>query len=301
MKRREFIKTGAVGFLGVSTLPLFYHEKLGAQVTKSDAAWIENGEPNQLLTAALKELGGMSSFVSKGDVVVIKPNMGWDRAPEYAANTNPVLIQEIVKECYNAGAKTVRVFDRTCNNPLRCYRNSKIEEMAKKVGAEVPQVRKNRFKDIRIKDGEIIKSWPIYQDYLEADKIINVPIAKHHSLSRVTLGLKNLMGVMGGNRGSIHTYFETKLTDINSELLPTLTILDAYRVLMANGPAGGSLTDVQLKKILIASKCTVAVDFLGLELFGLKLDEVGHIKKAAERGLNRFDLQKLNVKRIKLA
>jgi len=301
MKRRQFIKTSALGFVATATVPFIYHKEIAAQSVNPQAVWIENGTPAQLLQSAMQELGGMSSFISRGDVVVIKPNIGWDRAPEHAADTNPELIKEIVKACYSAGAKTVKVFDRTCNNPLRCYLNSKIEEMAKQAGAEVSQIRKNRFTDIKIKNGEIIKEWPIYRDYLEADKVINVPIAKHHSLCRVTLGMKNLMGVMGGNRGSIHSDFDIKLNDINSEIMPTLTILDAYRVLMDNGPVGGDLSDVQLRKTLIASTCTVSVDYLALELFGLQLDDVSHIKKAAERGLNRFDLQKLNIKRIKLS
>lgn len=300
MKRRKFLKAGASGLIGV-TIPFFSHNTLSAQNNIPDAVWVENGEPAQLLHAALQEMGGISTFISKGDVVVVKPNMGWDKAPQYAANTNPDLVQEIVKVCYQAGAKTVKIFDRTCNNPLRCYRNSQIEEKASSVGADVFQIRKNRFAEIKIKNGEIIKEWPIYKDYLEADKVINVPIAKDHSLSRVSLGLKNLMGVMGGNRGSIHSYFETKLSDITSELLPHLTILDAYRILTGNGPVGGNLSDVKLTKTLIASRCIVTVDFLALELFGLKLQDVAHIKKAADRGLNRFELQNLNLKRMKLA
>jgi uncharacterized protein (DUF362 family) len=300
MKRRKFLKAGAGSLLGAA-IPFVRNNTLSAQGKLPDAVWVENGEPAQLLQAALEEMGGISSFISKGDVVVVKPNMGWDKAPQYAADTNPELIQEIVKECYHAGAKTVKVFDRTCNNPLRCYRNSQIEEKASAAGADVSQIRKNRFTDIKIKNGEIIKEWPIYKDYLEADKIINVPIAKHHSLSQVSLSLKNLMGVMGGNRGSIHSYFETKLSDITSELLPDLTILDAYRILIDNGPVGGNLSDVKLTKTLIASRCAVTVDFLALELFGLKLQDVSHIKKAADRGLNRYDLQNLNLKRMKLA
>jgi uncharacterized protein (DUF362 family) len=299
MKRREFIKAGAGTILGI-TIPSFGDKTLPEQTQSPDAVWVENGEPTQLLHTALNEIGGMSSFISSGDVVVVKPNIGWDKSPKYAANTNPDLVFEIIKECYHAGAKTVKVFDRSCNNPRRCYRNSKIEEKAKAAGADVFQIRKNRFKDIKINNGEIIKEWPIYNDYLEADKVINVPIAKHHSLCHVSLGLKNLMGAMGGNRGSIHSHFETKLADINSEILPDLTILDAYRILIKNGPIGGNLSDVKLTKTVIASTCTVTVDFLALELFGLKLQEVGHIKMAVDRGLNRFDLENLNLNRIKL-
>lgn len=299
MKRREFVKTGLAGIVAASTLNGI--DLLYAQDNVPDAVWVENGEPEQLLQSALKEFGGLQKFINKGDVVVIKPNIGWDRAPEYAVNTNPELIKAIVQECYNVGAKTVKIFDRTCNNKQRCYKNSKIQQMAEDAGADVSHMRKNKYVDISIKDSKSLDSWPIYKDYLEADKVINVPIAKHHSLSRVSLGMKNLMGVMGGNRGSIHSGFDEKLIDINKEIQPTLTIIDAYRILTANGPQGGNLSHVQLKKTLIASSCIVTADYLALDLFGHKLDEVGHINEAVNRGLNKFDLNKLNVKKVVLS
>jgi uncharacterized protein (DUF362 family) len=302
MKRRDFIKTTAIGTIGVNLVPLALHKtsQLQAQSKAPDVVWIENGEPETLLQTAMKELGGMSKFISKGDVVVIKPNIGWAKTPEFAATTNPDLIAEIVKQCKDAGAKEVKVFDNTCNPWQRCYNLSGIEEKAGANGAEVTQTYDPKYKDLAI-NGQYIKEWPIYKDYLDADKVINVPIAKHHSLDRVTLGLKNLMGVMGGRRGSLHNNFGHKMADINSKLIPTLTIIDAYRILTANGPTGGSLSDVKLTKTLIASSCTVSADFVALELFGHKLFDVQHISIANERGLNKFDLAKLNIKKVKLA
>jgi uncharacterized protein (DUF362 family) len=232
-----------------------------------DVVRIENGEPAALLRAALQKMGGMGRFISRGDVVVIKPNIGWDRPPELAANTNPELVAELVKECLQAGAKRVKIFDRTCNNPLRCYANSGIEAAAAAVGAEVSHIDESRFKEISLKSGEVLKTWPIYQDYLEADKIINVPIAKHHGLSRLTLGLKNLMGVMGGSRGQLHNNFQKKLIDVVSEILPTLTVIDAYRILTDNGPSGGYPADVKLTRTLVMSPCPVAADMAVLDLF----------------------------------
>jgi uncharacterized protein (DUF362 family) len=296
MLRRQFIKTGTAGLIGTSLLPFSLPAK-----EIPDAVWIENGEPKELLDAALKELGGLERFISKGDVVVIKPNIGWDRAPEYAANTNPDLIQALVKRCISAGAKEVKIFDRTCNNQRRCYKNSEIQEKAEDAGAEVYHLRKNRYVDLPLKKGQVLKEWSIYKDYLEADKVINVPIAKHHSLSRVSLGMKNLMGVMGGNRGSIHSGFDQKLVDISNEILPNLTIIDAYRILTANGPQGGNLAHVKIKKTLIASPCMVTADYLALGLFGHSLNEIGHLKEAVSRGLNQYDLNKLNTKKVTLS
>jgi uncharacterized protein (DUF362 family) len=300
MKRRQFIEVAGKGTLAFTVLSAAGFQRVLAQPRYPDAVWIENGEPAQLLHSALNEFGGMSTFISRGDVVVVKPNIGWDRAPQYAADSNPDLIAEVIKACYQAGAKTVKVFDRTCNNSRRCYKNSQIEEKARAVDADVSQIRDEKFVDIAIKDGKLISTWSIYKDYLEADKIINVPIAKHHSMSRVSLGIKNLMGVMGGNRGSLHSDFDIKITDITSHILPTLTIMDAYRILTANGPVGGNLAQVKLARTLIMSPCVVTADYLTLDLFGITVQEVGHVKAAIDRGMNKYDLKKLNLKKVRL-
>jgi uncharacterized protein (DUF362 family) len=299
MNRRDFLVTTGAGVLGTSLLSPAW-DRLVAQTQMPHAVWVENGEPAQLLAAALKEMGGISQFISRGDVVVVKPNMGWDRAPQYAANTNPELVAAVVTACLGAGAKTVKVFDRTCNNPLRCYTNSQIEEKAKNAGADVSQVRESRFVNKAI-NGELVKEWPIYKDYLEADKVINLPIAKHHSLSGVTLGMKNLMGAMGGNRGDIHNNFAQKLVDIDRTILPALTIIDAYRILTANGPVGGNLAHVKQTRTLIMSPCLVTADYVALELFGLSAGDAGFVGEALKRGLNRYDVKKLNLRRVRLA
>ncbi len=147
MKRRNFLKATVAGTVAIQIVPLAVNRLssplLGAG--EADAVWVEGAEPADLLTTALNSLGGMKKFISQGDVVVIKPNMAWDRAPEYAATTNPELIAAISKACLSAGAKSVTVFDRTCNNPLRCYRSSKIQKSAEDAGANVDHVRDHRF------------------------------------------------------------------------------------------------------------------------------------------------------------
>jgi len=254
MDRRKFLKYTAA--VGAGTI--IWGNPLQLRAATPDVVWVSGGEPADLLSAALRSFGGINAFISRGDVVVIKPNIGWDRAPQFAANTNPTLVAEIVKACYETGAKKVKIFDRTCNNPQRCYKNSTIQETAEKYGAEVEHVRDFKFKKFSLPEGKLLKEWPIYQDYLEADKVINMPIAKHHSMSRVTLGMKNLMGVMGGNRGEIHNRFSTKINDICSRILPGLTIIDGYRILIRNGPSGGNLNDVKLTKTLVMSPCMVS-------------------------------------------
>lgn len=300
MKRDEFLKTAAGGLLGlVGTTPTLLRGLLTP--SPPDAVWVENGEPVELIRAALEAMGGIERFVSRGDVVVVKPNMGFDRPPQAAATTNPDLVVEVIRQCFHAGAKQVKVFDRTCNNPLRCYQNSQIEAQAKAAGAKVTQVRTQRFVNKAIRHGVTLTEWPIYRDYLDADKVINVPIAKHHNLCRVTLGLKNLMGAMGGERGTIHSGFSQKLIDITAEILPTLTIIDAYRVLTANGPSGGSLNDVRELRTLIISPCTVTADYLGTQLFDISPTSIGYLREALRRNLNQYDLNALNLKRISLS
>ncbi|MFZ0391719.1 MAG: DUF362 domain-containing protein [Calditrichia bacterium] len=298
MERRKFIKlsllTGATTLLPGAAASLFSQ-------SAPEAVWVEDAEPPALLHSALQAFGGMKSFISKGDVVAVKPNIGWDRAPQFAANTNPELVAEVVKACYEAGAKEVKVFDRTCNNPQRCYHNSGIAAEVEKYDGQMKQVRDHHFKTTALPKGQILKEWPLYREYLESDKQINIPIAKHHAMARVTLSLKNLMGIMGGNRGNLHNGFEKKIIDIDQHILPTLTIIDAFRILRRNGPVGGNLNDVEMPRTLIMSRCAVSADMLGLRLFGLEVADVPYLEEAYRRGLNQYDPLKINLQKINLS
>lgn len=300
MKRIDFIKTTAGGLVGLSPLLSRTLAQGTAAGQTPDVVWIENGEPAQLAHGAVGAFGGMGAFISNGDVVVVKPNIGWDRSPEFAADTNPDLVAEVVRLCLDAGARRVNVFDHTINSPLRCYQNSQIEAKADEAGARVSQVRDHRFTTVSLQQGTVLREWPIYRDYLEADKVINMAIAKQHSLCQLTLGMKNLMGVMGGARGELHNGFDAKLVDITSEILPTLTIIDAYRILTRNGPSGGSLADVQTPRTLIMSPCTVTADYVATSLFDVEPSQIGYLSEALERGLNRYDVANLNIQRIVL-
>src|SRR3990172_7710574 len=187
---------------------------------------------------AVDALGGIKMFLSRGDVVVLKPNIGWDRTPEQAANTDPDVVVALAELCLSAGAKEVRVFDRTCNEPRRCYVNSgiqrAIETYARKHHAgdslRVYHVEDRKFQRTDIAGALVLREWDLYRDALEADKIINAPVAKHHSLATVTLGLKNMMGVMGGNRGQIHFRLPECLVDLNRRVPTRLTVIDATRI-----------------------------------------------------------------------
>ncbi len=298
MNRREFIKLSAV-------MGLTLTEKLGNFVSdaeasqKSELAVVQGASPAKITRAAIDALGGIKTFVSKGDIVVVKPNMAWDRTPEQAANTNPEVVATIVRMCLEAGAKKVKVFDRAVNDPRRCYVQSGIEDAAKAAGAEVSHIDYRKFKDVDTK-GSSLKVWPIYTEVFEANKVINVPIAKHHGLARLTMAMKNWMGVMGGSRGGIHQKLDECIAELAAFIKPTLTVLDAVRILTANGPQGGNLADVKKLDTVIASVDQVAVDSYGATLFGMKGSDLGYVRFANKLGIGNMDMSRINIKMLKV-
>lgn len=299
MDRRDFVRVAAGGAAGFA-LAGAAGDSVLAQARKAPDLIVARGaSPEAITRAAVDALGGMKRFIARGDVVVVKPNIGWDRTPEQAANTNPVVVATLVTMCLECGAKKVRVFDNTCNDPRRCYVQSGIEMAAKTAGAEVSFMNERRFKETSIR-GEILPSWPLYQDVLEADKVINVPIAKTHGIAGLTLALKNWMGVMGGQRGRIHQKMGESLADLALVFKPALTVLDAVRILTANGPQGGNLRDVKKLDTVVAGVDQVAIDAYGASLFGKKADEISSTVAAARRALGVMDLSRLVVKKLEI-
>ena len=247
---------------------------------------------------AIAAVGGMKRFVKSGDVVVVKPNMGWDRTPEQAANTNPQVVKAVVEEALKAGARKVKVFDRTCNDERRCYANSGIPAALKGLpNVEVRFIENERFRKVAL-NGEALKEWELYGEVLSANVLINVPVAKHHRLSGLTLGLKNVMGVMGGDRGKIHKQIEPALADVNAVLKSHLTIIDATRILTDHGPQGGDLADVKVMNTVIASTDIVAADAYATTLFGMKPADIGVTVAAAKRGIGEMDLKKIRIVKV---
>jgi uncharacterized protein (DUF362 family) len=296
MDRRQFLHSSVSAGLFLSAHSLLSDTAPSTSVLSV----VRNGSAAEMVRRAVDALGGMSQYVKKGQTVLLKPNIGWDRTPEQAANTNPEAVAEVIKMCFEAGAGQVRVVDRTCNEAQRCYTRSGIEKAATAAGAQVRHIVDSRFKDVSIPQGKLIQNWPLYRDVLEADVIINMPIAKHHTISRVTLGFKNMMGMMGGDRGAIHSNFMTKIVDINTAIKPTLTLIDAYRVLMHNGPSGGNLADVVEKKTILASTDRVAVDAYAMSMFNVNPYEVEYLKLAHQRGMGELDLKNVKITEINM-
>jgi len=292
MKRRDFIKNIAAGGALLS-LPV---RLLPQSESHPDLAVIQGESPSLITKEAVASLGGMKRFVSKGDVVIVKPNIGWDRRPEQAACTNPEVVKALVELCQEADAKEVIVLDNTINPARRTYARSGIAEAAKEAGAKVPYPNPHHEKKMAL-NGEWLKEWEVYTDFVEADKIINVPIAKTHSLSRLTMGLKNWLGAIGGARNQLHQALDYAMIDLAQFFNPGLTVLDAYRILLRNGPQGGRLSDAELYKTVVAGVDYVAVDAMGATFFGIKPEELRFLELANQRGIGRIDLEKLNIEK----
>jgi uncharacterized protein (DUF362 family) len=257
---------------------------------------VQGGEPRALVQKALEDLGGIRRFVSRQDVVVLKPNIAWDRTPEQAANTNPEVVAEVVRQCWQAGAKRVIVTDVSCNEPRRCFQRSGIQAAARAEGAEVILPDPELYREVDL-GGVVLKSWPVFTPFLDADKIINLPIAKHHGLVGVTLGMKNWYGILGGERNRLHQQIHQSLADLANFMLPTVTLMDCYRILLRNGPTGGNLEDVAIKKTMVAGTDPVALDaYVAKAYWDLDAAHLPYLQLAANKGLGTVDFDKLPVK-----
>jgi len=264
------------------------------------------GEPAVMLARALKELGGIGHFVKKGQKVVIKPNIGWDKSPQMAANTNPELIGALVKMCRGAGASQVIVFDHTCQDWKKCYVNSGIEKAVLAAGGKmVPANDESYYSEVDFPRGVNLKSAKIHKSLLECDVWFNVPVLKHHGGAKNTISMKNLMGIVW-DRGFFHNHdLHQCIADAATfHKKPALNIVDAYRIMKSNGPQGKSDTDVVKLKSLLVSPDYVAVDTAAMKLFSqvqpTDLKDVRYIALAEKNRVGTQNLERLNVKRIKL-
>jgi uncharacterized protein (DUF362 family) len=251
----------------------------------------------RLVRQVVTSVGGMHAFVKPGARVVIKPNIAFDRTPEMAATTHPLVVRTLAEMALEAGASQVRIFDRTCYEARRCYQNSGILPAIKAMDnskVRCDYIDRRKFVTTNIPQGRNIKSWDIYRDALEADCYINVPVAKQHGLAGLSLGLKNSMGVLGGNRGHWHRQLEQNLADLATVLRPTLTVIDATRMLLRNGPQGGNLRDVKINDTILASSDPVAADALATLLFDRTPAAIGSTATAAKMGLGTMDLNRIH-------
>jgi uncharacterized protein (DUF362 family) len=257
------------------------------------------GQPEAMVRQAIDALGGMQQFVPHGANVIIKPNICVAyHSYEYAATTNPWVVAALVKLCLEAGAGSVKVMDSPFGGtPTEAYKVSGIQDQVNAAGGQMEFMRAIKYVSTKIPQAVNLTSTEIYDDILKADVLINVPIAKTHDLARLTLGMKNMMGVIK-ERTRLHFDLGNCLTDLNSRVHSTLTVIDAVRILTRNGPTGGNLDDVKQLNTIIASPDIVAADSYGTTLFGMKPDDLDYIKVATARGLGRSDLKNLIIQEI---
>jgi uncharacterized protein (DUF362 family) len=300
ISRREALKKmGQIGIaaLGAGLVPaaLTSGEAWGAPASKVCVA--TGGNMAGRLGKLLKGCGGIERFVRKGSKVYLKPNIGWAREPQDAADTNPDLVELLIRLCYKAGAKEVRIYENTCDNYVYCFQKSGIKDAAERAGAKLYAAdSKQYYTSIKVPQGKALKNVDIVKYLQEADVFINVPIAKNHSAARYTLGMKNMMGVIF-DRGYWHkSGLDQCIADFMTVIKPQLTIVDATRILMTGGPKGPG----QVKELntLVAGTDFVAVDAYASTFFGSKGVDVPYIKLAGDMGLGTADLSKIKVEKV---
>jgi uncharacterized protein (DUF362 family) len=307
MNRRQFVNKGigAGIIVGTSLLwgkknPLF-GRPVSVPAPAYDLVAIKGGEPDVMFDKAIESFGGMKQFVSKDQTVVVKPNIGWDVTPERGGNTNPKLVGRIIEHCFNAGAKEVFVFDHTCDNWTRTYKNSGIEKAAKDAGAKIVSGEtEGYYQEVSIPNGKSLRQAKVHELMLSSNVIINVPVLKVHDGTRVTIAMKNFMGVVWDRRYWHRNDLQQCIADFATYCKPSLNIVDAYTVMKNNGPRGTSMEDVVVMKSLIVSRDIVAADAASAKLLGFEPDEIGHIKIADEMHVGNMNLSKLSINRIKI-
>jgi uncharacterized protein (DUF362 family) len=246
-------------------------------------------DPGTNVRAAIERLGGMAALVTAGDVVLIKPSLGWERTPEQAANTQPEVIAEVVRLCRTADARRVIVCDCPLARSRRAFEISGILAAAQAAGAEVLVPEESRYVTVRI--SERLGTWDVLEPFAIATKIINVPTVKHHGLTGVSCGLKNWFGITAKNRMMLHADLQRSIAELAAMMRPTLTIVDASRVLMEHGPAGGSFSDVKPVRTVAAGFDPVALDAWACTVLGQPFP--GNIAIAESMGLGRADFASL--------
>ncbi|MGI6098935.1 MAG: DUF362 domain-containing protein [Lentisphaerae bacterium] len=300
MDRREFIKTAAV-----ATAATAVNLKAGAQTAApaeaglSTVVAVRNGDPVTMFRKGIEALGGMKAFVKPGQNVVVKPNIAWDRTPEYGANTSPELVAEIVRQALAAGAGEVTVFDHTCNEWKSCYKNSGIEAAATEAGAKVVSAGSEGDYEPRTAEGAVkMKKALIHKALLAADVVINVPILKNHGGAKMTAAMKNWMGVVW-DRGFMHrNNLPQCIADAILYRKPDLNVIDAYRVMLTNGPRGVGLSDVVERKYMLLSRDIVAIDSQAAKIMEYSKENVPYIALGEKLGLGTTDPLKMSITRI---
>ncbi|MFH2043689.1 MAG: DUF362 domain-containing protein [Pseudomonadota bacterium] len=313
--RREFIiRSSKAGLLILSsgiTGYLFYNNQDSVSSVKAESmtglpdfsikekagkiAIAKGANRVKTINLALKALGGIETFIKKGDRVLLKVNAAFASPPILSATTNPELLKEIIRLCYAAGAASVVITDNPINDPVSCFSLTGIENAAKSKGAKIILPDKSFFAPLSIEGGKLIKDWPVlYKPLMNADKVIGIAPLKDHHRSGASMTLKNWYGLLGGRRNIFHQDINNIIKELAIMVKPTLVILDGTTTMMSNGPTGGSLSDLKQTNTMIAGTDQVAVDAYGATLLGKRVEELAYIEKAHTAGVGNMNYRMLN-------
>ncbi len=262
-------------------------------VTASD---ISKESIEKMANKAFSQFGGINQFIKKGMNVVIKPNIGWNLPPERAGNTNPFLVETVARLCKEAGAK-VLIFDNPCDSARLTYKQSGIEEAAKRAGAEIEYIDDRKFVEVKTPDGLYLKTVWVYKPMLDADFVINMPIAKHHSMSGLTISMKNLMGVIQ-NRMYVHMSLHSAIVDLTKTIKSDLVICDCLRILTNHGPNAGTPEDVKETRTIIMGRNPVTVDAYTTTLFGKSPSDIEYLSKAYKEKMGEINPGKMKLQKF---
>lgn len=251
--------------------------------------------------AAIEALGGMSRFVQPGDVVLLKPNVAFDRPPALAATTHPDSLRAVARMVLEAGARRVIVADNPINSPAGCFLKSGLSSVADELNLDLLYPEQGAFTQLSM-EGEILRFWPFFhRPFEKADKVIGIAPCKDHNLCSASMTMKNWYGLLGGRRNQFHQHIHSIISDFALMLKPTLVVLDGMHVLMSNGPTGGRLSDVQERGTVVAGTDMVSVDSYGYtELLGRDIAQLEYIHKAHERGLGNRDWKQTPWKEVRV-
>lgn len=262
---------------------------------------VMSGDPVGATKKALEALGGISRFVRKDQRVVLKPNMSFSNPPDLGSTTHPLVVATLARACIEAGAREVLVLDHTLRRAELCLERTGIRDACKQIkGVHVLALQERKFfREIKVPQGKVLERVEIMKEVLESDVLINVPVAKSHSATGVSLGMKGLMGLIW-DRESFHSQYNMSqaLADLATVIKPQLTVLDATRALVSGGPGGPGT--VLKPNLIIAGIDPVAVDSYGVTVapwYGQRFNgrQVEHLLVAHQRGLGKIDIDQLKV------
>jgi uncharacterized protein (DUF362 family) len=288
MTRREFLKAAIASAFYLVSRRVFPASLVASAV---DVGIATGKDYEKAVTVAVDLVGGIGAYVKTGDVVVVKPNIGWNSPPSVKATTDPIVVRTIVDLCFKAGASKVYVFDRSVSNPRLAYVTSGIQKAAEEAGAKVLQV--DNVEDTKVYPivkipGAVYLTESLVNRYaIECDAFINVPIAKHHGSAGLTLGMKNLMGITGDQRGKWHFQLDDSIVDINRKVRSKLTLVDASSIMLQGGPTGGDPTNLKRLDTFLASSNVVSADAEAAKLFGRTAADIPYILQAAKAGIGK--------------